>query len=981
MKQSESASDSGTTRVSRILPLLIHVFCFLVFPLYIIYSGLDHLYLVKTSINRQNSLATMRQNLEQIERFSSRPQYLHLLLKKIFDDSQSAASPVEHLRRNIENLKSRYPGDFEFIVWSAEGQVIQNLTDHINLSYIQKKLYTTLVEVSDSLLLDRQVNIKDLPLISNRTNLNLIRKYLGKIFLPSQLNRPYLSGQQARPLLTDFGGSFNSIWYQIGKNVSFLCFISDRLLKQHNGLTGIVEVINRQNPKFISGYARSPDIASPATPLPYRLVPDLSRALSEFENLSEPVFENDRLLIIIDVAQPGVRSFSIAEKRPAEWSRKILVKQRFTMITVLLLLFHALLYFHLNYRVSFISIRWKLTGLFMLANLAPLTILAFIAHDYLSNMRVSLRNEVQADLRRQIRDFDMRYSQIKKDIAGKLNACFEKINHLPANEKFSDAKIAEIRAFIKPFRAAETYLINNSGEMILKEQSRIRSNHQGAGFIAQLGAAILKFNNGIIISRSKTDMFSALLSPDNAEFIRDSYRLAGRITAVNLGNVLKIGYWHIFGDRKTYQNTHILMIIWENDRFQEHYIEQYFASAQNNPLQAQFMVQKTGSGKSWPEASSIPPAIHQEFSRASGFSDSQSGRFIQDGQASIFACARGRNLDHMLLAFVCPETTIEKRIDRIRIGMIAGALISLLLTIIIGHALSSQFLKPIHQLGEGTLAIGARRFKHRIPAGDEDEFGHLGGVFNRVIEGLEELEVARIVQENLFPGNHFQAGPFSIYGKSVVMTTLGGDYYDCFAIDSDNWGVVIGDVAGHGVSAGLMMAMAKAGVLMASDQEKRDPSAMLMRLHQIFFAIKNEKLKRMMTLQYFVFNPTTGVFNFANAGHCFPVIVRPRLSGAEYIEHVATPLGIGRKPKYRNYEFVIAENEALVLYTDGIAEANNAAGEDYGYERLREMLVANYDPDPETYYRHIYDAYNQWIISAEDDLTLIIINRRHEQES
>ncbi len=979
MKQSESARAAKPSRVTDILALLIHVFCFFIFPLYIIHSGLDHLHLLKTSVNRQKSLSAMRKNLEQIERYSSRPRYLHLLLKKIFDDTQTAADPADHLRRNIENLKIRYPGDFEFIVWDAKGQVIQNLTDRKGFSYILTKLYATLAEVSAGMTADRQTNIKELPLIRN--NLNLIRKYLGKIFLPEHLNRPYLVGQQAGPLLTDFGSNFNSVWYQVGEKISFLCFLSDRLLKQHDGLTRIVDVLNRQNPDFINGYTLSPDIASPVTSLPGRFVSDLSRALAEFENLSEPVFENERLLIMIDVAQPGVRSFSMVEKRPALWSRRILVEQRFTMIAALLMIFHALLYFHLNYRTSFISIRWKLTGLFMLANLAPLTVLAFIAHDYLNNMRVSLRNEVQADLLRQIRDFDMRYSQIKKDISRKLNGFFERINQLPENERFSSDRLAEIKTFIKPFRAAEAYLVNDTGEMIFKEQPVVREVRQSAGFIAQLGDAILKFNNGILISRSKTDIFSALLSPDNAEFIRDSYRLAGRITSVNLGNIMKIGYWYMFGDRKVYRNTHILIIIWDNDRFQEHYIEQYFAGAQRNPLQARFIVQRIDAARSWPEMADIPPALQQEFARASGFRDSHSGSFTHQGQTSIFACGRGRNLEHMMLAFICPESTIETRIAHIRLGMVAGALISLLLTIIIGHALSAQFLKPIHHLGEGTMAIGARRFKHRIPAGDEDEFGHLGGVFNRVIEGLGELEVARIVQENLFPGNHFRAGPFSIYGKSLVMTTLGGDYYDCFAIDGDTWGVVIGDVAGHGVSAGLMMAMAKAGVLMASEQEKRDPSALVMRLHSIFFAIKNEKLKRMMTLQYFAFNLHTGVFSFANAGHCFPAIVRPRLPGAEYIEHVATPLGIGRKPRYRNHEFVIGEGESLVLYTDGIAEANNAEGESFGYERLRELLVSAYDPDPEIYYRHIYDAYNQWAASADDDLTLIIINRNHEKEN
>lgn len=979
MKQPESASGEKAGHAAKILPLLIGVFCFLIFPLYIIHSGLDHLYLVKTSANRLNSLATMRRNLEQIEQYSNRSRYLHMLLKKIFDSSQTAADPLEHLRRNIDNLKARYPGDFEFIVWSADGQVNQHLTDHKNLSYIQKKLYTTLKEVAESLLIDQQTNIKELPLIKNRTNLNLIRKYLGKIFLPDHLNRPYLAGQQAEPLLTDFGGRFNSIWYQIGSKLSFMCFLSDRLRQKHDGLTRIVEVINRQNPDFINGYALSPDIASPATPVPNQLLPVLSRALAEFENLSEPVFENDRLLIMLDVAHSGVRSFSMLEKAPEAWSRKILVDQRFTIIAALLIIFHLLLYFHLNYRVSFISIRWKLTGLFMLANLAPLSILAFIAQDYLYNMRVSLRHEVQADLLRQIRDFDMRYSQIKEDFASRLNDYFAQVNQTPQESRFSREKNQEMLDFIKSFRPAETYLIDNNGNMVFKDLAMVRGSRQSSDFIAQLGAAILKFNNGIIIRRSKTDIFSALLSPDNAEFIRDSYRLAGRITAVNLGNITRVGYWYIFGDRATYQNTHILMIIWDNDRFQENYIDQYFAQAQKNPLQAKFFAQKVDAGKSWPELSTIPVPIRREFARASGFSDSHSGSFTDAGQRSIFACARGRNLNHMLLAFVCPETMIDNRVSHIRLFMMIGALISLLLTVIIGHALSSQFLTPIHGLGEGTMAIGARRFTHRIAAGDDDEFGHLASVFNRVIEGLGELEVARIVQENLFPGNHFQAGPFAIYGKSVVMTTLGGDYYDCFEIDQDNWGAVIGDVAGHGVPAGLMMAMAKAGVIMASDAEKRDPSALLMRLHQIFFAIKNEKLKRMMTLQYFVFNLKTGLFSFANAGHCFPLIVRPQQMTAEYIEHVATPLGIGRKPKYRNYEFTIAENESLVLYTDGIAEANNAAGEEFGYERLRELLITAYDPDPEIYYKRIYDAYNEWTHTNDDDLTLIVINRRHEK--
>ena len=164
-----------------------------------------------------------------------------------------------------------------------------------------------------------------------------------------------------------------------------------------------------------------------------------------------------------------------------------------------------------------------------------------------------------------------------------------------------------------------------------------------------------------------------------------------------------------------------------------------------------------------------------------------------------------------------------------------------------------HFLNPIKNLGKATIAIGERDFSYQVPIGDKDEFGHLNQVFNRVIEGLGDFEVAKIVQNSLLPGNNFNAGSCDIFARTVVMTTLGGDYYDCFKINEKYYGVIIGDVAGHGVPAGLLMAMAKSAVLASSDEIKINPFALTEKIHKMFFSIKNNKLKRMMTFQYFVF--------------------------------------------------------------------------------------------------------------------------------
>ncbi|HPW60391.1 MAG TPA: PP2C family protein-serine/threonine phosphatase, partial [Candidatus Rifleibacterium sp.] len=90
--------------------------------------------------------------------------------------------------------------------------------------------------------------------------------------------------------------------------------------------------------------------------------------------------------------------------------------------------------------------------------------------------------------------------------------------------------------------------------------------------------------------------------------------------------------------------------------------------------------------------------------------------------------------------------------------------------------------------------------------------------------------------------------------------------------------------------------------------------------------------------------------------------------------HIATPLGIGPRARYKNFEFTIAPGESLLLYTDGIAEAKNSEGEEFGYERLRQLCLDAWDRDPETYYRRIFAAYEQWSARPDDDLTIIVVN-------
>ena len=164
------------------------------------------------------------------------------------------------------------------------------------------------------------------------------------------------------------------------------------------------------------------------------------------------------------------------------------------------------------------------------------------------------------------------------------------------------------------------------------------------------------------------------------------------------------------------------------------------------------------------------------------------------------------------------------------------------------------------------------------------------------------------------------------------MTRLGGDYFDYFSLNDNEVGVLMGDVAGHGVPAGFLMAMAKASVLLTED-DKSNPSKLLAAVHKVFYHVKSKKIKRMMTCVYFNINTETGSYTMANAGHCYPAIINNK-GEVSFLEIDGTPLGITKRARYVNTEGKLDNNSYIVLYTDGMLEAHNDTGESIGIKRF-----------------------------------------------
>jgi hypothetical protein len=203
----------------------------------------------------------------------------------------------------------------------------------------------------------------------------------------------------------------------------------------------------------------------------------------------------------------------------------------------------------------------------------------------------------------------------------------------------------------------------------------------------------------------------------------------------------------------------------------------------------------------------------------------------------------------------------------------------------------------------------------------------------------DELEVARAVQKELMP-----AAPPAIPGWELACSyrtaaEVGGDAYDFLPLPEGRWGLAMADASGHGMAAGLVMAVASATLRTAVEIDPA-PAAVARLVHR---ALRRMATRRnLLTLFYARLDPGTGAIDWVCAGHPFPL--RRRVDGSlDEIGAGALPLGVRAEAEPAAGSLEIGPGELLVLYTDGLFESLGADGAAFGHERLRAAVAAGGD--------------------------------------
>lgn len=332
-------------------------------------------------------------------------------------------------------------------------------------------------------------------------------------------------------------------------------------------------------------------------------------------------------------------------------------------------------------------------------------------------------------------------------------------------------------------------------------------------------------------------------------------------------------------------------------------------------------------------------------------------------------------LNNLMLVTTISTDKILNRLSARRILIIVGGILILMTFIFISRKLTKTFVVPLNKFNDGITKMQMGKFNQILLFSDIYEFVELQNVYSRTIGHLQELNYAKTVQETFSPSDIFENSGFIIKGHSKMLNIVGGDYFDIINSSEMEVLVALGDVSGHGLPAAVVVAMAKAAIYFKS-HEKSQPAATLSFLNQKL--IQWLARFRMMTLFLCRIDLKSGKMIFSNGGQSYPVKVSPN-GERKIIKQPSLPVGAMKKAKYSSEGEQLLPGETLFLYSDGIIEATNSAGEQFGYNRLYKSfseIVQNEQINnfPENIFAQLTSYTGE--CNFEDDLTLLLIHRK-----
>jgi sigma-B regulation protein RsbU (phosphoserine phosphatase) len=313
-----------------------------------------------------------------------------------------------------------------------------------------------------------------------------------------------------------------------------------------------------------------------------------------------------------------------------------------------------------------------------------------------------------------------------------------------------------------------------------------------------------------------------------------------------------------------------------------------------------------------------------------------------------------------------------------------------LIAFISSAQLTRSITRTVHDLYVGTKNIERGDFSQRIPIRTKDQLSELGTSFNSMTQQIErlivevkekekleaELEIARLVQVQLFPKEVPKLRTLELKGHCDPARVVSGDYYDFIPVNSQSTALVIGDISGKGISAALLMASVQSSLHAQLALQAGGPistATLVGRLNrQLYESTPPEKYA---TFYCGVYDDDRGQLLYTNAGHLPPILLRR--GEIKRLDVNGTVVGLFPDFVYEQTVVQLQPGDLLMAFTDGITESEDRTGDQFGDRRLGDLLIRNSEKPLDEIVQIVTASVREWTqdLDNQDDTTMLLARR------
>ncbi|MBF0544024.1 MAG: serine/threonine-protein phosphatase [Candidatus Riflebacteria bacterium] len=896
-----------------------------------------------------------------IEANSDPLMFFERILTKLEKIVFSQTRKNDFTKKLLANLKKRFPGVFEFTFVDSKGEVIPELCDSISPKAMIKRFffeYQNFVS-GKSLLSDRQRAFVQ----------GFLGKFVafnqaihGKVIFATEERRKrfvFLSSPSSR-------GFFIVHMNQVENwNVLPLRDLIRRLVKNRTSLRFCFFDYNSNLLFPIAGF------------------PGIS---ADPKSFLDKIFENPKKILALGNYFFSARLISpkiclIARKRIPErflQSKELWRVTKVAGISLILILL-LVLYIFQEYFKNLASIKNKLLLIFLASAGIPVLIVILNAFSFLRDKKLIIESEVFAHVFSGLNKFDGDFQLFVKGVGKELS---KDIDNLGKSESEQEV-IRNLENFVHRNELNYVRLFDRRGKLVFRKEKNFKVASCESLFL-DFGPSAVRIINRVASGQVKPGQKFTFESARENMGNLDSESLVFAMIASNLGSTslinigdLKIVLFSALISDRTGNPSHILFAFWEKEQFEELYIKKRLLQLWRQiPRTRVWVIWGNELEKRLPPVKKWPKEI-VSFMNGLGAAGTVRTQIIKKSGGSLLLCGfRCEMLENRFLISVTSDLMIRRELESLKNKIFGLLFFTIVFAVSSAIFLSRRFINPASHLKLGIEMLRCRNFDFRSEILGSEEWIELLVAFNRIMDGMKELQVAKVLQEGFFPESALEVKDWRIHGSCIPTMQVGGDYFDYVPVGKNKALIILGDVAGHGVSAALVVAMAKA--LLSHPLSPLNPNGILEILNSVFF--RTLRWKKTMTCVACLLDADEGKITISNAGQTYPLIIRD----GKVIEMAlpGLPLGIKRSREMQTIEHHLSPDDVLVFYTDGIVEYRDVEGEILGFKKFFSSISGKIGKTPQ----ETEESLLIWLKSMTDvspqldDITLVICQKFKNSE-